>query len=424
MSDVKYQSWDNPRCEILKALRRARPMSRKLCLSCKGGRLLCGASSCPLLSRIQLRSPVEAKLSQEMFGPSPSIFVGWKDYPNVYVGPLTSLDPDKTTILDDPGSWYGLDFNDIVNLRSQLVRSKSRINVRDKNRFAEENREIALSVKPTEIEVRFKRKPSFGMSFSPISQPMGPSGELDALKVTESPKIPSKVDYVLSDDLRSVEQAKILYDSNFDVYYLTRALSSGAMGAMEKQRMVPTRWSITAVDDMIGKSLMESVREFPSISEFRIYSNTYLDNHFEILLMPGKWEFEQFEAWAPQTLWTMSYDEPVIAQESEGFHGRSEYAFNEGGGYYAGRLGVVEALYNMGRQARAVIFREIMEGYVMPVGVWEVRENVRRAMHNPYLKFSSLKEAFAHLNSKLRIPVSRYASRSEILRQRRLSDYF
>lgn len=423
MSGVRYQSWDNPRCEILKAMARARPMSRRLCLTCKGGRLLCGAGSCPLLQRIQLRSPFEEKLSQDMFGPSPSIFVGWRGYPDVFAGPLTSINPEKAGLLDDPGGWYGLDFNDIINLRSQLVRSKGVVNVRSKNRFVEDNREIALSVKPTEVEVHFKKKPSFGMSFSPISQPMGPSGELDRLRVTENPKIPPKVDYVLSDDLKAVEQAKVLYDGNFDVYYLTRVLSSGAMGLRQNQVMVPTRWSITAVDDIIGKALMECIREFPFINEFRVYSNTYLENHFEILLMPGAWEFEQFEAWAPQTLWTLSYDEPVIAEEHESYEGRSDYALNEGGGYYAGRLGVVEALHDMGRQARVVIFREIHEGYVMPVGVWEVRENVRKAMQRPYLKFGSLREAFGYLKSRLRIPIGKYVQRSEVLSQRRLSDY-
>jgi len=423
MSDVTFGCGGNPRFELLEAMRRARPMSSKLCLVCKGGRLLCGASVCPLLSRVLLRSPYEEKLSQDMFGPSPSIFVGWSNYPDVFVGPLTSINPEKTSLLDDPASWYGMDFNDIITLRSQLVRSKSKVNVRDRSRFAEENREIALSVKPTEVEVHFRKKPSFGFSFSPVSQPMGPSGELEYLRVTENPKIPHKVDYIISDELKAVDQAELLYHNNFDVYYLTRVLSSGAMGVRESQKMVPTRWSITAVDDMIAKSLLKSVREYPSINEFRVYSNTYLDNHFEILLMPGGWEFEQFESWAPQTLWTMSYDEPVIAQECEGFFGRTDYAFNEGGGYYAGRLAVAEALYCMGRQARAVVFREIYEGYVMPVGVWEVRENVRRAMQNPCMKFDALKEALGHLNSRLRIPVARYMQKSVVLRQRRISDY-
>jgi hypothetical protein len=77
----------------------------------------------------------------------------------------------------------------------------------------------------------------------------------------------------------------------------------------------------------------------------------------------------------------------------------------------------------MRRQARVVVFREIHEGYVVPVGVWEVRENVRKAMENPPQKFATLKEALSDASTRLRIPMQEYLRRSEILRQRRLTDY-
>ena len=60
----------------------------------------------------------------------------------------------------------------------------------------------------------------------------------------------------------------------------------------------------------------------------------------------------------------------------------------------------------------------------MPVGVWEVRENVRHAFMNPAKKFDTLKEALADINTRLMIPVEEYVKKSEILRQRRLSEFF
>lgn len=84
-----------PRCEILKAMQKMRPMSRELCLICKGGRLLCGQQSCPLIQRIRIQAPIKEKLSMSISGPSPSIFVGWHNYPNVFIGPLTALEPQK-----------------------------------------------------------------------------------------------------------------------------------------------------------------------------------------------------------------------------------------------------------------------------------------------------------------------------------------
>jgi len=420
---TKYQPGEKPRCDVTKAMQKTYPRNKEICLLCKGGRLLCGLSSCPLIRKINIQGPIKERLSKDMSGPSPSVFVGWKGYPDVFVGPMTSLDPEKAHLLDDPSKWYGLDFDDIIGMRSVLVRSKKREGIHTRNRFIENSQEIALAVKPTEIETEFKKTPSYSVSFSATHQPMGPSGILERLRVTENPKIPRKVDSIVSDELRAVDMATRLYDKDFDVYYLTKVLASGVMGLNENKKIVPTKWSITAIDDMISKDQMKRIREYPSINEFQVYSNEYLYNHFEVLLMPGSWEFEQFEAWAPKTLWTQHSKEPVIQEEHELFKGRTSYAMKEAGGYYAGRIGVTEALDRMKRQARAIIFREISEGYIIPVGVWEVRENVRKAMEKKPGKFTTLKEALQDVNSRLAIPIREYMGRSEILKQRRLNEW-
>jgi hypothetical protein len=339
------------------------------------------------------------------------------------MGPLTSLAPEDASLLDNPPDWYGLGFDEIIRMRSYLVRSKLKQNVSSRSQFVEENQEIALSVRPVDVEAVFKKKPYYSVSFSPVSQPMGPSGELLDLDVASNPRIPRQVDSVISEGIKAGDAVSALFERDFDVYYLTRVLSSGALGKTENKKLVPTRWSITAVDDILGKHLMERIRTYPSVDQFLLYSNTYLENHFEILAIPGGWEFEQFEAWAPKTLWTMYSSKQVIAYEHEKHEGRWDYALNEGGGYYAGRFAVCEALERMRRQARVVVFREIHEGYVVPVGVWEVRENVRKAMENPPQKFATLKEALSDASTRLRIPMQEYLRRSEILRQRRLTDY-
>ena len=420
----KYQSWEKPRCGILRAMKEAAPMSRELCLVCKGGRMLCGREVCPLLQKIMIQSPIEGKLSRDMFGPAPSIFVGWKSYPDVYIGPMAAIDSENAAVLDDPSKWYGMGFDDIIQMRSLLVRSKKRQNVTDRGRFVEKTREIALSVKPVDIETMFKHTPTYKLSFSAVSQPTGPTGIIRDFRIAENPKIPRVVDALASDEIRAAAAAYELYKKSYDVYYLTSVLSSGALGMEERKKLVPTRWSITAVDDMIGKSLMKEIRVFPELKDFLVYENTYLENHFEVLMMPGRWEFEQFEAWAPKTLWTMSYDAPVIQEEYEGFEGRSDYAMKEGGGYYAGRIAVAEALRRMKKQARSIIFREIYEGYVMPVGVWEVRENVRKALGKRPRRFGSLQSALEDIKTRLRIPLEEYLKKSEMLKQRKISEYF
>ncbi len=420
--EEKRKKW-NPKCEIIKAITKLRPMSKELCLRCKSSRLLCGRPSCPLLAKLKIQSPFEEKLKEDIYGPSPGIFVGHRGYPEVFVGPLTSLEPELAEISDNPSRWYGFDFNEIIKLRSTLVRSKRKQSVRERTELVEKSQEIAMSIKPAYTEVSFERRPSFSLSFSPISQPQGPAGVIKKFEIAENTRIPKKVDYVVGDELTSTEAALLLFKAGYDVYYITQVLSSGALGREERKKLVPTRWSITATDDILGKALVEEIKNYPVINEYRVYKNTYLDNHFEVLLLPRKWEYEQFEAWAPNTLWTLALDKPAINYEYEGYFGRSSYAEQEGGGYYAARFGVLEALAKLRKQASAVVFREIYEGYIMPVGVWEVRENVRRSMASEPERYSTLKEALNSISTRLKIPMEEYLRKSRILRQRRLEDF-
>jgi hypothetical protein len=137
--------------------------------------------------------------------------------------------------------------------------------------------------------------------------------------------------------------------------------------------------------------------------------------------MPGNWEFENFEAWAPGTVWSRNGSEAAIIPEYEGNEGRTKYAL-QGGGYYASRYAAVESLDNMHKQARVVVFREIYEGYQLPLGVWVVRETALRA-YDKLKKFSSLSDALQDIQSRLRIPLARYFKISKVLSQSRLTDF-
>lgn len=393
-----------------------------LCLICKGGKNLCGHYPCPLLARLNLKPKLNEKLSTNFFGPSPSIFVGHQGYPFVNVGPLAAIEEKQN--IDNPANWFELSYSDIVELRSLLLRSKIKTNIRAKNKIIKENQELALAEKPTDIELTFKKKPVYEMKFSEVHQPMGPSAQLQKLRLAENPKISRKVEYIVTDEIKANQAANLLYKNKIDVYKITTILSSGIMGFEKNQKLVPTRWSITAVDDMIAKQLLTDIKHFPSVNEFQVYSGQYLDNHFEILLMPGNWEYENFEAWAPGSFWSQNLKQTYLVGEYEPYKGRTKYAELEAGGYYAARLGVVEALHKMKKQARVVVFREVYEGYTIPLGVWVVRENSRRAMQNKPMKFATQTEALNYIAGKLRLPIEKYVQQSRILRQKRLVDFF
>lgn len=392
----------------------------RLCIYCKGGRNLCGLGKCPLLDKVRMEQKIGEIPEKGFFGPSPSIFVGRIGYPNIMIGPMGDM---GSSLEENPSTWFGKSYDEIIEKRSFVLRSKYKQNIFSRSRFVEENQLLAMSEKPTDVEMDFKGRPVYRMSFSDIVQPIGPSVSVKGVRIVENVKVPRIVEKVVMDEMKANDSAFTLYSKDVDVYKLSAILSSGALGLERSRKMVPTRWSITAMDDMIAKRLMEDVRNFPQLKEYQVYESEFLNNRFVVLLIPGSWEFENFEAWKPGSFWSFSLKKTEIVEEYEPFHGRSAYADKQAGGYYAARLGVVEALHAMRRQARVVSFREVYEGYVIPVGVWQVRENVRNAIKSGCRKFATLKEALDHTRNRLKIPLDEYMKKSAVLRQKRLGDF-
>jgi hypothetical protein len=189
---------------------------------------------------------------------------------------------------------------------------------------------------------------------------------------------------------------------------------------------VPTRWSITAVDSILSKELMEKVKMFPEINEYRIYESRYLDNLFEVLMIPSAWSYEAIEAWYPGTVWNPEGQNIVMFSDWESYEGRTTYA-EIGGCYYAARLAVCEQLLKERRQATVIVLREAHPGYIMPVGVWQVRENVRNAMRQKPFVFNNLDESLKWIASQFQIPLQKWIMRSELLKnalfQKKITDF-
>ncbi len=359
-------------------------------------------------------------LGNVIFGPSPpNIFVGRMGYPNVYVGPLVSVDEAiDPNLSDSPAKWTSLSYEQIISLRASMARGMKKHAIKQSSSLLEEMQLSVLSQKPVDMEVTFKKKPEFHLSFSAYTAPMGPTGAMETMRLTENPVIPKKVDELAEEKIKVREAVPELVKAGFDYYYMQKLLSAGVLG--EKKKLVPTRWSITGTDKILADHYLERVKESPAVDSVMVFSHEHFDNHYEILLLPGAWEFEQFETWSPGSAWKTK---TTIAHEYEPFEGRSDYAESEGGGYYAGRFGVAEALHKMRRQARSVVFREISEDYNVSLGVWQVRHGVMKAFEKPPLKFNSLREALEHLKTKLKAPISEYLAKSNILRQKTLAEF-
>ena len=65
----------------------------------------------------------------------------------------------------------------------------------------------------------------------------------------------------------------------FDENYLSRILSAGTLGVKTQRKLVPTRWSITATDDTIGKELISQVKDCAQ-GEYWAWFGGYLGNYF------------------------------------------------------------------------------------------------------------------------------------------------
>jgi hypothetical protein len=228
-------------------------------------------------------------------------------------------------------------------------------------------------------------------------------------------------------DLRATDAVRELYGRGVLVSKIQKAFSVGAFGVEKRRQLVPTRWSITAVDDIISKGLVAQVKTFPEINEFRVYESIYLDNVFEILMLPQAWSYESMEAWYPGTTWNPDGESVIIYSDAEGYNGRTTYA-QIGGCYYSARLATCELLVKERRQATVIVLREARPGYIMPIGVWQVRENVRNAMRQTPYKFNTLNDTLKFVSDRFLIPMQQWVDQGKLIRQamvqKRLSDFF
>ena len=96
------------------------------------------------------------------------------------------------------------------------------------------------------------------------------------------------------------------------------------------------------------------------------------------------------------------------------YFGRTRYA-RVGGCYYSTRLALGEALERERRQAAAVVLRETYPGFIMPLGVWNVRESIRELMRQPYERHETFRGAMDSALAKLVIPRARWMRESVLI---------
>jgi hypothetical protein len=354
----------------------------QLCFRCKG-RGYCNRGFCAIRQKIQVQKVFNENSKKEFYGENYNVFVGKFGYPDINVGLLNINEPKKDETIDNPLLWSkdDYDINKIIQLRSNLINSNFKTCVKGFNdRFMDLVQEVSLTDKPVDTEITLEKKPQFKLTFNQDTTPFGPSIKLEKARITENVHIPTKVDKIVSDDVTATDGLTTLYDKGFDEYYLTKIFSVGNLGLDANKKLVPTRWSITAVDDTLGKDIIREIKDCQIISDYQLYFGGYLGNNYLILFLPEVWSYELFE---------MQTSSPSAMHDFENYYGRKDYAHETAGGYYAARFSILNRLKTMKRQATVLALRLVTDDYWAPLGVWVVREAVKKAISSKPLNFST-----------------------------------
>lgn len=394
------------------------------------------------MSQEQIRRKLEEVMprqehSKDFQGASPpSVFIGSHNYPKVNTGILSPQHHGETQMLDSPDKWYseGYNIERIASLRTSLVNSKQRQKVDKTDSFLDDTREIAMARKPVDVEISLDKRPGSSITGGRAA-PVSASADVKNFNLGENPRVERKLEKAFYDtDLKAENAVKELHSKGINSYKIQQTLSTGMLGEEENRELVPTRWSITATDDMISKQIRNRVKTYPEINQIEYYKNSYVGNTFHIFLIPGKWEYELMEMKRSGSVWnpaedssTPSPESVYIAQNHEGFSGRTEYADETSGAFYAARLGVLENLESRNRQAKALILRDVKPDYWAPLGVWVIRETVRNAFNDSEetQKYEKFEEARFKIGKEFRFIYNQIKDRSKMLgsRQTNLSNF-
>lgn len=349
----------------------------------------------------------------------PSVFVGSFGYPKVGVGPMVPPIHGDTRILDLPEHWLGKDLEEIVNFRLNLVRGVQKVSVLEpKGRFIENLQELAMSSNAPDSDIIFHKNTVPITTIDGESAPFGPIGEIKSAKFSgmSSNKVIEQSYY--DKDLKAEDAVLRLYNSGIEISKIQKCFSIGMFG--KKRKLVPTRWSITATDDIISKHIVDEILDCPKIDSYLVFTHEHLGNLFAVLLFPHRWIFEMEEAWFTES------GKIGFGADAEDANGIDHYP-SIAGAYFAAKLGVAEYLKKKKRQAAVLVLREIRPEYAVPVGVWQVREAIRAALSKEPMLVDTLEQGLDLACKKMSISKNEWLAKGtllKMLKQKSITDYF
>ena len=376
----------------------------------------------------------------------PSVFVGQYGYPKVNIGPMVPDIHGNTSLLDSPEGWVGKTLQQILNYRLSLVRGLNSMKINDlDNKLILSLQELTMSSKPAESELNFHKTPSFHQSLISHQNndlnieftPFGPQAEIKSFKLSSTTSTNKKIDNLYSDNTVKANDAVIdLYNNGIEISQINKVLSLGMLGRKNKRHLVPTRWSISATDDIISSYLVKKIELYQSIDKFEVIKYNHFSNYYSIIFIPSDvWSFEMVEAWYDQNNVNKFFLESDYENSSTGLDHYPRIA----GAYFAAKLGILEYLTkDKKRKCSVLVFREIRPEYLVPLGVWQIREGIREALRTKQQiatttttttkSFSDFRKALLYASKGMNVPLLNWLRHSEIYKnygkKTLISDFF
>ncbi|MDW0155803.1 MAG: hypothetical protein QOK83_05470, partial [Nitrososphaeraceae archaeon] len=305
----------------------------------------------------------------------PSLFVGEYGYPHVRVGPMVPPYHGDTSILDNPELWLGKSLEEIVNYRINLLKGTMIHNVsKISDRYIESLQDLALSKRAVDSTMTFEKTPSQYLNEMVLSKSnpeeiptvfSAPVSEFKIYPSTSDVKIEKKY---YDGDLLASDAVVELYENNVDITRIAKVLSIGMLGRKKNRKLVPTKWSITAADDIVSMNLLKKIKDNTVLDCHLVFYFNHLGNYYSIIFIPDDvWNFEMIESWIDTN------GRVHIGSDYESGKNIEHYP-SIAGAYFAARLAAAEYLFKKRKKSSVLILREIHPEYFMSLGVWQIRE--------------------------------------------------
>ena len=357
----------------------------------------------------------------------PSLFVGEYGYPHVRVGPMVPPFHGDTSILDNPERWLGKSLEEIVNYRINLLKGTMIHNVsKISDRYIESLQDMALSKRAVDSTMTFEKIPSQYLNEMVLSKSdleeiptvfSAPVSEFKIYSSTSDERIEKKY---YDGDLLASDAVVELYANNVDITRIAKVLSIGMLGRKKNRKLVPTKWSITAADDIVSMNLLKKIKDNTVLDCYLVFDFNHLGNYYSIIFIPDDvWNFEMIESWIDTN------GRVHIGSDYESGKNINHYP-SIAGAYFAARLAAAEYLFKKRKKSSVLILREIHPEYFMSLGVWQIREGIRESLKFKGKKFETFDSALKYGVSKTSLSINEWIKNSSIIRnkkQKRISDY-